>query len=180
MLNFLYKYLSLNKHVSVPGVGNFVVQDSPAKFNANTKSFSPPTTTINFQQSTALTDKSFYHFLAGEMGITDVEAVRKFQDFSYQLRKDIQNNSFVELTGIGTLKRNSMSEVVFEPSLSTAAYFPSITADEVVTAKADNDSEVYYEEEQEVVAKDNWWIWALVLGFVAIAAIVYFYLQANY
>jgi hypothetical protein len=178
MLNALYKYLILNDNVSIPGVGSFHIKRSAAAFDQASGIFHPPACEIKFEQGTALTDTKFYHFLSGEKGITEVDAVRKFQDFAYQLRKDIQTHPFVELSNMGVLKRNGLGDVVFESSVSTKKYFPSIAPEEIGNEQEETViAEQETTGEEAVVAKDRWWIWATVLALLALAAIGYYYMQ---
>lgn len=183
MLHSLYKYLLLNEAVSIPGVGNFYIKKAAGQFNGTV--FNPPVQKIIFEPGTALTDKNFYQFIAHEKEFSEVDAVRKFQDFAYQLRKEIQSHSFVELTGIGILKRNGNGEVVFESNASTENYFSNIHPQIVQQPSIENtiyeedETLIISEGEAENIAKDRWWIWATVLTVLAIAAIALFYFQEN-
>jgi hypothetical protein len=177
MLDVLYKYLVLSDQAGLPGIGTFVVNRTPAYFKGST--LQPPGAAISFKPGSALTDKNFYHFAAGEKGISEVDAVRKFQDFAYELKKSIQSASFVELTGIGILKRNATGEIAFEPG--PASDFLAVLApgavqlpkQEVVDAEH---NETMISEEEMPLEKDRWWIWATVLALLALAAIGYFYI----
>lgn len=185
MLDLLYRYLILHDHVGVPGVGSFNIVSTPANISGNT--IHPPKQHIRFFPGSALTDKQFYQFLSLEAGLSEVDAVRKFQDFAYQLRKDLQAWPQVALNGFGILKKTTSGEIAFEPVVSVDRYFSPLTATESETARATiheqtvtdagNGIEVY--EEDEVVRKDRWWIWALLLTVLALAAIGYFYMQGE-
>lgn len=186
MLNLLYKYLITHKTVGIPGVGNFSIEYVPAALS-NTH-LQPPLNKINFTAGTALTDKNFYHFLATEKNITEVDAVRLFQDFAYNLKRNIQNNPSLELSGVGVLSRNQLGETVFKPE-QLLSFFPSIHLQEVsltTTTEEENvivDNPVVVEEDyhdEETVVKDRWWIWATVLALLALALIGYFYSQENF
>jgi nucleoid DNA-binding protein len=183
MLSTLYKYLVLNEIAAIPGVGTFSVTSKPATITAGM--IHPPMQHLSFQAGTALTDKKFYSFLATETGVTEVDAVRKFQDFAYQLRKDLQTNSHIELTGLGVFNKKATGELSFESSLSLDPFFPSIPLTEIAAPSSpvienereveEHGIEVYPEEES--VPKDRWWIWPLVLALIALTAIAYYYLQ---
>ncbi len=179
MLDSLYKFLVLNDNVGIPGVGIFSVANTPAKFDGS--SFTSPSQQIQFEKGAALTDKSLYQFLAAEQGITEVDAVRRFQDFAYQLRKDIQSNSFVELSSIGLLRKNNLGELDFEPSSAITNYLPNLVPVEVeqtATHLIQSESEVVSEEylTENTSSEDRWWIWPTVLALLALAAIGYFYM----
>jgi nucleoid DNA-binding protein len=183
MLNSLYKFLVLHDHVSIPGVGTFSVQRTSASYDGS--AFKPPRQEIQFQPGTALADKKFYDFLAADHQFSGLDAVRKFQDFAYQLKKDIHSKNFVELAGLGILKNNNVGEIIFESS-EVNSYFPKLSPTEVQhqhSSVADNTftQEIIVDAEEEVdeddvVKKDRWWIWATVLAILALAAIGYFYM----
>jgi hypothetical protein len=184
MLNVLYKYLILNGNAGIPGVGSFTTHRH-ASHNDNA-SFHGPVNSVSFEAGTALTDKNFYHFLAVEKGISDVDAVRKFQDFAYQLRKDLQANHIIELSGIGVLKRNNNGEVILDAGISTEKYFPAISPVKVSLKSqvekgslAKEDETITETEEEDIIKTDRWWIWATVLAVLAIAIIGLFYWQES-
>lgn len=184
MLNLLYKYLVLHNHVSVPGVGSFDIETVPATLNVN--NVTPPSYSLKFSSGTALTDKNFYRFVSNETGVNEVDAVRKFQDFAYQLRKDIQSFPQVELSGLGLLKKDASGGLLFEPSFSVSKYFSPVTALPVnsiaVTEKADTVITLEPIEEfteEAVIKKDRWWVWAIVLMIIALATISYFFMQGE-
>ena len=183
MLNSLYKFLLLNNNVSIPGIGSFFIERTAAVVNAG--SVIPPKHQVQFQPGTALADRNFYSFLALETGSNEVEAIRKFQDFAYQLRKDIQSHPHVQLSGLGILQKNAVGEIEFQPSISADHYFPVIpliqpekVEEKVVDEPMDEHHgiEVYPEDEQPI-KKDRWWIWAITLTVIALAAITYYYMQ---
>jgi hypothetical protein len=179
MLNVLYKYLVLTNHVGIPGIGNFSIERSDSQFRG--ASIHPPVREVLFQPGSALTDKNFYHFLAQEKNISEVDAVRKFQDFAYDLKKCIQLNPFVEITGLGFLKRNNTGEIYFESTLNPDRYLPVLTPGErsvpvpEQTVLENGDESTFAED--TIVKRDRWWIWAAVLAFLALAAIFYYYSQ---
>jgi hypothetical protein len=178
MLNVLYKYLVLRDQAGLPGIGTFVVNRTPAYFKGS--ALQPPVTAISFKPGSALTDKNFYHFAAEEEGISEVDAVRKFQDFAYELKKSIQSASFVELTGIGVLKRNGTGEIAFEPGPGPG-FLPVLIPGELQSDKQEVVAAEIKEgtviEEEVQLKKDRWWVWATVLALLALAAIGFFYMQ---
>lgn len=184
MLQHFYRYLLLNRQASVPGVGSFSIETFPASFEVN--SINPPQHLISFKAGSALTDKQFYQFLASETGMSEVDAVRKFQDFAYQLRKDLQSNPQLHVTGLGILKRSATGEIAFEPQNSIQQFFSPVRLTEVqkqddITVEDDAGSShgIEVEEEVEPIKKDYWWIWALLLAVTALAVIGYFYMQGD-
>ena len=173
------KYLALNESVSIPGVGSLSLRHVPAKEIKT--DIHPPVTHIDFEKGTALTDKNFYYFLSAQTGLSEVEAVRKFQDFSYQLRKDIYANDYIVLTGLGKFRKDPVADLVFEPSFQSGDYFSPIVPlpkqnhseveqDTIADVVEHEQTELETEEKEEIS-----WLWPMVLGLAALAAIGYYY-----
>lgn len=179
MWNAIAKYLALSQHVEIPGVGSFRLESSAAQ--AGDMLLSAPRQQIVFNRGTALTDRRFYDFLAAETGITEVEAVRKFQDFAYELRQKLQSQPEVRLGSIGSLSRSPLGEISFESSFSSDRYFPDIQLPEVATARdqgaviTDDESNAIEAAAEEATPADRWWLWAVILAVTAVAAIGYYY-----
>lgn len=182
MLKHLYKYLSLYHHASIPGVGNFVVEQQPARIDFISNTLFPPMQTIIYKPGTAITEKSFYGFLARELNVNDVEAVRKFQDFAYQLKNNINQYKQVELSAFGIFKKDAFGSIVFE-STAAPAFFPEMVFKKPIPDSSEVKavtSEPYSPQlaeiaREEEAKKDYWWIWALLLALIGIGALVYYY-----
>lgn len=179
MLNALYQYLVLNDHVSIPGIGSFSVKRSPAVYSGTT--IQPPAAEIVFQSGTSITEKQFYDFLAAHHNLSAVDAVRRFNDFAYQLKQQLSAQKMVELSGFGRLLKNAGGELVFESAVNTAEYFRPITPKRVETpsiqATVTTVSPVVDEEPDEVTRPaDRWWITAIILAVVACAAIGFYFM----
>ncbi len=102
MQQYLYKYLLLNQKLSIPALGNFVMEYHPAYFNEATGLLFPRRPVIEFNEGPAVAaDKPFFDFLSAEMKVDEVRAIKEFQNFSISLLAGIQEHEFTELEGIG-------------------------------------------------------------------------------
>jgi hypothetical protein len=189
MFPLLYKYLMLNDQVCIPGVGRFLKQRQAAAFNFSNKVFEPPIYTISFREEPVSADKKFYAFVSKEQGIEEVDAVRKFNDFAYEFKHHLTHHNQTQLPGFGLMKRNAAGEIVFEEASLVNNYFPSTAAERIVrensehqilvgdTERTNAQMQVLLDDGSEPSVKKRWWIGAAVLALLAIAAIVYYYLQ---
>ncbi|HEX6914993.1 MAG TPA: hypothetical protein VF145_07115 [Chitinophagaceae bacterium] len=181
MLPLIYKFLVLNQSVGIPGVGNFSCEKDPAAINGN--HLTPPRYHIRFQPGSALTDRVFYRFLAAEKNVSEVDAVRQFQDFAYQLRAQVNQYPSVDLSGLGVLRKNQAGELLFESSADLNHYFLPLNLtepgkpqmSEPPGAQALPAGETEAETAEPV--KDRWWVWALVLLSIGVGAIVYYFMS---
>src|SRR4051812_23737612 len=105
MYKALQKFLALNNHLSIPGIGNFLVETIPAQIDFTNRSVSPSNKKVVFSNDKLPAEKKFYDFLARELHIDEVQAIVKFTDFTDALQHSLMLNSSVDLNGIGTLTK---------------------------------------------------------------------------
>lgn len=191
MTNLLYKYLIIHKQVALPGVGVFKIVRQPAKHDIANKVIEPPVLNIDFKSHTSTHNENFVKFVSKEKGIDKAAATEHFNDFAERLQEDMNAHKPVDLAGVGTLRKNANGEITFEPAHILANYFPPAIAEPVIREKASYDIRVgetqrtssqmhealHDEPETEQVRKDYWWIYAILLAVIGIAAIVYYYQQ---
>ncbi|MCZ2223089.1 MAG: hypothetical protein LC122_05605 [Chitinophagales bacterium] len=196
MYSFIYKYFLLHKKLSIPGIGLFSIVEYPAKFNDEGNSLLAPEQRIIYSKETALADKNFYTFLAKELHTDPVEAIKNFQDFAYQLKENIAKTEGAILAGIGTIRKQPSGDYSFEAENNIQNYLPTIpfqiknsstiqkensVAKQPITTK-ENFENIEFLTPEEIAAeeaanqKDYWWILALALGLIGIAAILYKFL----
>lgn len=188
MVQLLYKYLIIHKQVAVPGVGIFFINRKPARHDAANRVFQSPVLTIDFKAETAITDKEFFEFVSKEKGIDEVAAVKDLHEFAHRLKQQVSSNKRVELPGMGTLIKNGMGQVSFEPTNVLTTYFPPTieerlfkdsSADGAATNTSDalGQDAIYHQTFSSLKQTDSWWIFAIILSIIALAAIVYYYYQ---
>ncbi|MEO8174977.1 MAG: hypothetical protein ABI581_17915 [Sediminibacterium sp.] len=174
MDQYLYKYLVLHKHLNIPQLGNFAIQNTPARYDAGSGLLHSPKPVILFTAGeVAVSEKTFFEFLGNEMGVDDLTAIKLFHDFSYRFRNDLQEKGSVELKGVGVLTKHE-DKISFQPAHDLAELLPTvkpgaggtlITEEESVTEDADT-----------VEKKDQWWVYALVLFILAGGALIVYYI----
>ncbi len=191
MVHLLYKYLIIYKQAPLPGVGIFNIVRKPAKHDVANKVIEPPVLNIDFKPQTATDTKGFSAFMAREYAVDEATTVRRFDQFSQHLNHDLHAQKPVELPGIGSLRKTANGEIIFEPANVLADYFPVAIAEPVLREKTSYEirvgethrtssqmREALTDEPETVhVRKDYWWIYAIILTVIGIAAIVYYYQQ---
>lgn len=191
MFQLLYKYLILNKKVSVPGVGVFFIQRQPAKLDFANKVFVAPALQIGFKPQPSLTDNRIYTFISREQKIDESEAASRYINFADKLKENLTEHKTAELPGIGVLWQNAEGGLFFKASSQINNYFPPAAAERVLRENTEHPvlvgeskrtnkqmKEMLIDEpEPSSQAKDHWWIFAIALGIIGIATIVYYYLH---
>lgn len=183
----IHKYLLQHKKVSIPGIGHFMIETKSASIDVEQNMVHAPQQYISFKSETALADRVFYNFLAKELHIEEIEAIKKFHEFTYQLKSDINHGEGVQFNGIGSLKKQPDGSFVFEAENALENYFANISLPAIINNVHDSpiqhlqlknenftDIELTPVDEAEV-KPDYWWIYAIVLAIAGIAAIWYKY-----
>jgi hypothetical protein len=190
MYELFYKYLLLNHHVALPGVGNFTVVDVSAKLDFITQSIAAPSQVIQFQQSHSVNDKGFYFYAAKTLQINEAEANQQVMHFA-QTIKDAAFNDGVELPGIGSLKKATDDTLFFIPETNQHSVLSNIRLSNTVAADA-NLVDLYdagenriivqkvkpLKQEHEMAAEkeDYWWVYAIVLAVFGLGALLFYYI----
>jgi hypothetical protein len=187
MYKAVRKFLALNHHLALPGIGNFSVEIIPAQIDIANRTNLPSLTQIKFSNEKLPAEKLFYNFLARELNIDETQAVRRFTDFTTQLQSDLQENKPVVLKGIGELKKQTANVINFQ-SEQLPQYYPALTAERVIRKNAIHTIKVGEQEktsdemqtalnsQKEIVHEERWWIPAVILALIGILGIAYYYL----
>lgn len=186
MYNIVQKFLALHHHLALPGIGNFKVEKTPAQIDIANRIITPPLSQIKFSNDKLPAEKFFFNFLAHELNIDEVQAVRRFTDFTSQLQNDLKEDKPVVLKGIGELKRQSSNVINFQAEIMPA-YFTALIAERVIRKNATHLIKVGEDEktsdemqtalsaEKNSVYEERWWIPALALALLGIAGIAFYY-----
>jgi hypothetical protein len=189
MFQLFYKYLILYRRADVPGLGVFFIERTPAKLDVANKVFIAPISQINFRAQTPVADNRMYTFISRQEKIDESEAVIRFNNFANTIRKKLDEHKSIELPGLGVLLQNDEGNLYFKAISELNDYFPPAVADRVLRENTEqttlvgaNDGtngqlkEMFVEEPKEPShVKDYWWKFAIALGIIGIAGILYYY-----
>ncbi|HVZ25098.1 MAG TPA: hypothetical protein VG842_03545 [Sediminibacterium sp.] len=175
---YLLKYLALHKSLCLPQVGCFVVQETGACFDAGSGLVYPPSSTVVFQQGDVpKAEKRFFGFLAAEMGLEVVDAIKAFHQYAESFRERLRSQEEVSLTGIGRLYQEGEAIGFEEDNRVTPLSEPLQVAkgEHLIPALAETPEQMAAENTEAEPEKDIWWFYALLLAIAGIGALVYYY-----
>ena len=192
MNQYLHKYLVLNKKLSIPDVGNFIIESNGAQLDSVNGILYAPSPIILFKQDAAKADKFFFDFLAQEMGTDEVVAIRSFHDYLYKIKSSLNTSQGSNIPGIGRLKKEENGYILFSPEKNLQELLPQIKiganypiAKKVATIDFDQDHELTAQEEDDIKEimgqeteeqrADNWWVYALILLLIGVGALLFYY-----
>lgn len=192
MYNIFYKYLLLNHKATVPGIGYFAVEETPAKMDFITQTITAPNQEFKFvNEASDLSDKTFLLYLSKELNVNEVEAANRFKQFVQTVKEGALNGG-VNLPGLGTLKRSYEDVIYFLPeyNYNKQPILTNIHIEQTVAANANlvdlydaGDTRILKQEnapaEEKIVIRekeDYWWVYAIILAILGLGALLYYYM----
>lgn len=192
MNQYLIKYLTLNKRLSIPDIGNLVIESKGATLDIINGLLIAPTQVIQFKQDSATADKFFFDFLSNELEVEEVVAIRSFHDYLYKLKSTINTPQGAVIPGIGCFKKEDNSHILFSPEMNFLELMPQVKLDatypipkKTVSKDYDKEKELTFQEEENIrellgqesegEESDNWWIYAIILLLIGVGALLFYY-----
>ena len=186
MFEVLNSYLFLHKSISIPGLGTIFLERSPAQTDLGNQHMLPPSYYFRFDKYFDAPDKDFFSFLAAEKNIPDYEAIKWYNEFSYNLRNQIRLDDSVNWDDVGVLKKDHTGNIVFEsarirdlPMEPVEANMvrrkdPRLQAPPPVEAETEPIKTAEPEPtEEELRKRETWWIFALILTLLTVGILLY-------
>jgi hypothetical protein len=188
MHNFIASFLFQNNYCPLPGIGTLVLNQQSAESDFAGKKIYPPKSTIRFSAETA--DAAvLVAFIKNEKNISTEEAAAVLQNFSTEISNKLSVDKTMELHNIGTLQNNNdtisftekaLPDFFVQPVIAERVIHPQAEHSILVGEKETTNTAMTEYYADEPVAKDRWWIWAIVLGTIAVAVITYHFTSNNF
>jgi hypothetical protein len=181
MYHLLYKYLILNRQVTIPGIGLFSLRHEPAKPDADKKVILAPLIIVQFHAKEGSPGNDFYKFLSHELRISEANAMEEFVEFAYQLKQGVIAKKWVVLPGMGILTQGIKNEILFKPAAVLKKYYPAVFVGDKFHSgeggRVTQNGQTTYAgiNNSHAIRRDKWWLYAIVLALIGIGAIVYYY-----
>ena len=184
MHDLIASYLFQNKTCPLPELGSLSVTTTGARVDFSNNVIIPPVSSIQFTPGETDT-APLLTWLANKMNTDKKEASSALNSFCGQLK----NNPRTNLEGVGNFVVDSNGEINFVPIELPGAFAQPVTAERVIRLDAKHEMLVgdkqttniamteYLNEESP--KKDRWWIWATVLGAIALSLICLYATDKN-
>ncbi len=177
MYDKLYQYLILHKELPVPGIGTFLLERKSAEVDFPNKKINPPSYSILMQPGSHLPGRDFFSWLAHALGITDREAIFRFNDFAFEMKKQISEGTVINWNAVGIINNGLGADIKFTPLESAVVVEKSIIAVKVIREKSEHmvrvgEDEKTSDEMTEMLShkekkKEFWWAYALAVALLA-------------
>ncbi|RYY55934.1 MAG: hypothetical protein EOO09_08615 [Chitinophagaceae bacterium] len=187
MYKELYQYFLLHRELQLPGIGTFLLERQPAEIDIANRGIIAPSYSVALHHGSVTGSRRLYQWLASLTDGSESDAVIRFNDFVFGVKKSIQEGNRIDWTGLGTLSRGLAGEIRFEPA-TVRSFTTSIPATKVLRENADHLVRVgeqdrtsttvvnVYQPETEVAQKSGKsWILIVLLIIAAISFIGYYF-----
>jgi|SRR5688572_8513193 len=174
----LFQYLLLHKKLSVPGIGTFLLERRPARADFLDRQVKAPVYSISFANRIDTASRNFFNWLGNALGISDRDAVVRFNDFAFDMKRQISEGATINWNGVGVLSKGLGGDVKFIAERSAVGEKPVI-AEKVIRLKAEHMVRVGEDRKTSVEmteilnkpvagVRSFWWIPALAVGVLAV------------
>lgn len=181
MHQLIASYLFQTRSCPLDNLGSLSITTTAADPDFTNKIINPPIPNILFQQN-ELPVTGLTNFIADSTGCDETEATAALDHFYDQLKTDIADKGSAKLNGIGNLYVDSSGNLQFQQEELPNVFLQPVIANRVIHPQAEHHILVGDKEStntlmteyfnEEPVKKDRWWIWAIVLGVIAITLIL--------
>ena len=182
----LYQYLLLHHSLPVPGIGTFLLQRTAASADFPNKQLHPPAWTFAYQPAAPVPAGRFFTWLGNRLGISQMDAVIRFNDFAFEWKKQVEKGHTIDWSGVGTIKKGLAGDIKFTPS-EPAVFLQPVAAVKVLRDKARHMVRVGEEEKtsvemeallaREAVRRSYWWVAALAIGLLGLVFTGWYFSQ---
>jgi hypothetical protein len=181
-------YLFQNKSCSLPGLGTLSVSAGKAEADFLNTVIKAPSPRIIFEAKESDTG-NLLDYIAAKTNHSIAQTIRQLEQFCNSLKTAATRgaqgaaNQPAALNGVGNFFIDSSGKINFRSEQLPAAFLQPVKAERVIHPQAEHqilvgDKETTnivmseYFSEEVPVKKNRWWIWAIVLGAIALAAIL--------
>ena len=191
MYEILYKFLIKHKRIDLPGIGVIVLQVKPAESRFVNQSFLPPNyffvlervrltasaaTNEQHGQGSETPSRKLFSWLAASSGISETEAMIQFNDFVFELKKQLDAGTKIIWNGIGVFQKESSGEIGLESARNELPWLAETVAKKVIRENAEHTmlvgetektsaqmTEILLNPKPAAEKRNRWWIWPLTV-----------------
>jgi hypothetical protein len=176
MYDVLYRFLIKYKNLDLPGIGTIALQIQPATAQFVDRSFSPPEYFFILKAGNDSPSGKLFSWMAARFGITETEAVIQFNDFIFDLTRQLKEGKEITWNGVGVFQKEVTGEIKFDSVEKELPWLEKVVAQKVTRNDAQHTMLVGEDEKTsgEMTAFlsrsrllppkfNHWWVWPLAL-----------------
>lgn len=189
MFSILYQYLIQQKSLGLPGLGTLQLQHIPAINNFSDHVIEPPTQKITFDDMYDAPNKNLFQYISTYLGIEEWEAIKKVNDFSFELKNQLKQGNEIVWDKIGVLKSDLSGTITLEAKTIAYDFMRPVAARRIIRSNASHTilrgdrevSESFFQEDPEAALASEglsfqrrgkkWLMWTLILALLALTVL---------
>src|SRR6478672_10283883 len=109
----LKNYLKTHKQLSLHGIGNFVLEETPAQLDFSAKLLYPPVSEIKFDPESFPNNNQFFNFLSRDLKVDKITSVKLYNEELHRIKEALVKDGEYNLNGIGILCKQPNDAISF-------------------------------------------------------------------
>jgi hypothetical protein len=190
MTELIRSYLLQNKSISIPGLGTIYIERIPVQSDFVNRQLLAPSYHFRFDKYFDAPGKEFFTYMSSVKNIQDYEAIKMYNEWALNMRNTLGNDQPAVLEGIGSLKRDTSGEVIFNAEGPLKSFEITVPAERIIRTDSRHnmlvgDKEVTnvemndYLQEEVHKEKISWWVYAVIIAAFALVAIFFHFYNAR-
>jgi hypothetical protein len=138
MQDTLYEFLLLNKKLSLPGIGTISLCQNSAQHDIPGKQFTAPSFYFILESRNDTPSKKLFDWLSSSFGVTEWDAIKSVNDFSFALKKKLSENGEVNWENVGMIRRDNNGDLKLDQQNILLQSEQPVIAEKVIRVKAEH------------------------------------------
>ncbi|MBS1760691.1 MAG: hypothetical protein JST23_11270 [Bacteroidetes bacterium] len=184
MYSELYRYLITHNQLILPGIGVLSLNRKSAESDFVHRQILPSSYSVSLEETNEQPTTNFYKWLSSAFSISDKDAIIRFNDFVFGLKKQLNEGAIINWDKIGILKNGLSGTINFKAEEYATDETP-VTAEKVIRENTEHKILVGEEEKSSlemgqilnpsITKKSYWWIAPLILIVLSLVFIVWYW-----
>ncbi len=172
----------------MPGLGTLAVTNKHAEADFLNKSINAPSQIISFDKKETEADM-LVDYIVATNNCSVLEAIDVLSKYCNNIKQELVTHGKAVIDNAGYLIKDTNNAVVFEQTPLPDYFQPPVIAEKVIHPDATHTMLVGDKETTNVqmteyytdspATKNYWWVWAIILFVIALAALLIYYNQEH-
>jgi hypothetical protein len=190
MQDTLYEFLLLNKKLSLPGIGTISLCQNSAQHDIPNKQFTASSFYFIIGSQNDKPSKKLFDWLSSSLGISEWDAIKFVNDFSFELKKKLSENGEVNWEKVGMIRRGNNGDLKLDQQNILLQSEQPVIAEKVIRIKAEHTVLVGEQEKSSVemeeyfsgspARKSYTWLIAVILTVLAVMFIGWYFFEKGF
>lgn len=134
----LYRCLLLHKQVSLPGVGTVFLQRHSSQLDFGNRQINPPSFQFKLNPGADKPSKKLYDRLSSSLAISEWEAIKAVNDFSFDLKKKLSAGGEALWEDVGIFRRDEKGNITLDSKARGLPGEMPVMAEKVIREHAEH------------------------------------------